>query len=174
MGCLGIAGLIVVGIVIKVALSLGGNAAVKGLDGLDDPDRDKDKGITKAGQFDPMSLRVGDCYKNTLGQGDTSQTVREVKAIPCAQPHNAEVFAEFTMTGSYPLSKTILDRCQSKGKAWAQKNPASYRALEKRDPNFGIAYFSNDAVGWKSSGSNRVLCSIVASTSDLGPKLPTL
>jgi hypothetical protein len=62
--------------------------------------------ITHRGHINAFSLRVGDCFDNPAG----ARTVDTVTAIPCDQPHNAQIYAKFKLTGSdfsYPGSIAV-------------------------------------------------------------------
>lgn len=73
--------------------------------------------ITHRGRINAFSLRVGDCFDNPPG----AQTVNIVTAIPCDQPHNAQIYARFKLTGSdasYPgaavVAQTARDGCNAR------------------------------------------------------------
>ncbi len=62
--------------------------------------------ITHSGRINVFSLDVGDCFNNPAG----AQTVNTVTAIPCDQPHNAQIYAKFKLTGSdssYPGAAAV-------------------------------------------------------------------
>lgn len=65
-------------------------------------DRDANTGqVTKAGQLDVFDLKDGDCFNNV--PGDTATKVMSVSAVPCSEPHDAEVLGQVTVTSStYP------------------------------------------------------------------------
>jgi hypothetical protein len=68
--------------------------------------------ITHRGHMNAFSLRVGDCFDNPTG----AHTVDMVTAIPCDQPHNAQIYARFKLTGSdfsYPGAATVARRARS-------------------------------------------------------------
>jgi len=69
--------------------------------------RNADGAISHQGWLPATSLRVGDCYHEDLTAGGHG-TKKLVTAIPCGQPHNAQVFAAVTLTGSW--SPTIAQR----------------------------------------------------------------
>jgi hypothetical protein len=52
--------------------------------------------ITHAGNLSVFSLSVGDCFNSPA---DT-QDVTSVTAKPCNQPHSAQIYAKFNLTGS--------------------------------------------------------------------------
>jgi hypothetical protein len=52
--------------------------------------------IVHKGQLGAFSLLTGDCFDNPVG----ARSVSRVTAIPCTQPHNAQVFARFKLSGS--------------------------------------------------------------------------
>lgn len=62
--------------------------------------------ITHTGSLNVFSLSVGDCFNNPPG----ASSVTDVTAIPCTQPHNAQIFAKFKLTGSdfsYPGTAAV-------------------------------------------------------------------
>ena len=67
--------------------------------------------ITHRGHMNAFSLRVGDCFDNPTG----ANTVNTVTAIPCDQPHNAQIYAKFRLTGSdlsYPGAAVVGRRAR--------------------------------------------------------------
>jgi hypothetical protein len=74
-------------------------------------------GITRKGSQNVFSLAVGDCFDNPAG----ASTVITVTAIPCNQPHNAQIYAKFTLRGSdfdYPgnaaVTRLATNGCNSR------------------------------------------------------------
>jgi len=85
------------------------------------PSRSADGKVTKAGKASLTDIRVGDCLKlpASIGAG-SMHTVRDV---PCNEPHNSEVFASVTLTGSsYPgqtaAEQAALALCQAPGRTY--------------------------------------------------------
>jgi hypothetical protein len=63
--------------------------------------------ITHSGSLSAFSLAVGDCFNNPVG----ATSVTSVTAIPCNQPHNAQIYAKFNLSGSdfsYPGTPALL------------------------------------------------------------------
>ena len=52
--------------------------------------------ITTAGSVDAFEVQVGDCFDD---EAFASTEISEVPAIPCAQPHDNEVYAAFDISG---------------------------------------------------------------------------
>jgi hypothetical protein len=68
--------------------------------------------ITHRGHINAFSLRVGDCFDNPVG----ARAVNTVTAIPCDQPHNAQIYAKFKLIGSdfsYPGAAVVEQRARS-------------------------------------------------------------
>ncbi len=68
--------------------------------------------ITHRGRMNVFSLKVGDCFDNPAG----AKSVHTVTAIPCDQPHNAQIYAKFRLRGSdlsYPGGATVAQRARS-------------------------------------------------------------
>lgn len=70
-------------------------------------DRDSTGTIREAGDVSTDSLRVGDCIKS-LSNDDRYLSV---PGVPCGEPHSAEVYAVFELSGSdYPGDAEVLRR----------------------------------------------------------------
>ena len=50
--------------------------------------------------IDPFTLTTGDCFNNPTPTPGQTQTVTTVVQMSCTQPHNAQIFATFTVSGS--------------------------------------------------------------------------
>ncbi|ORA61378.1 peptidylprolyl isomerase [Mycobacteroides franklinii] len=98
---LAIAGIVLgcIWLVVSVAVAIG--LAIK-----DQPKRDESGHLTQSGDMDVTKLRVGDCIAD-LGEKSYYTTT---KAIPCAQPHKAEVYAVVPLSGSSLPSQSVLDQ----------------------------------------------------------------
>lgn len=78
-----------------LAIGLGGCSAIEGLLGGPDVARDAEsQEVVEAGEADVFTLRVGDCFDET-----NQEEVSSVPAIPCEEPHDNEIFHEFTLSG---------------------------------------------------------------------------
>ena len=63
--------------------------------------------IVSRGHLPPFSLATGDCFSYPAG----ASRISSVNAVPCTQPHKAQVFAQFKLTGSnfsYPGATAVL------------------------------------------------------------------
>jgi hypothetical protein len=80
----------------------------------DDPaGRDASGAIVHKGDISPLDLRVGDCASLPTGLG----AVVSVTAVPCAEPHNTQVYTTVTATaavypGVDPLETEGLTACR--------------------------------------------------------------
>ena len=64
-------------------------------------DRDDTGAIVGEGSVDAVSMRVGDCFDD--GSTFNDDEVNSVPGVPCAQPHDNEVYALFDVTNtSFP------------------------------------------------------------------------
>jgi hypothetical protein len=73
--------------------------------------------ITHSGSLSALSLRVGDCFDNPPG----ATSITSVTAVPCSQPHNAQIYAKFDLSGSilsYPgmpaLTRLATSGCNAR------------------------------------------------------------
>ena len=59
-------------------------------------DRDATGAIVSSGNVDAFALRVGDCFDDTAALGsEVAGEVASLPGVPCADPHDNEVFAVF-------------------------------------------------------------------------------
>lgn len=99
---------------LTLALALSGCSAINVFGGAGEPERDADtQEITSAGQADVFSIKVGDCFDETM-----SETVAEVPVVPCGDPHDQEVYSEFSLPdGDWPgddqVGELTVERCDA-------------------------------------------------------------
>lgn len=72
-----------------------------------DAPRDDSGQVTEATTISVFKLQKGDCFDEaSMGTGE----VNTVKVIPCDEPHDSEIFAEKTLTGSsFPGDSAIQE-----------------------------------------------------------------
>ena len=57
--------------------------------------------IAEAGQQDVFDVNVGDCFNN---EDSTTDEISDVPAVPCAEPHDNEIYHLFDLAGDeYPV-----------------------------------------------------------------------
>jgi hypothetical protein len=97
--------MLAVGAALAVALPLTG-CALGDLLPAPQPERDETtQEIVEEGQADVFALRVGDCM-NTVEE----ELVSEVPVVPCAEPHDDEVYFDFLLDdGEYPGDDAVLE-----------------------------------------------------------------
>lgn len=83
------------GSAVALSIALTGCSALNGIlgGGSGDADRDEETGqVTESANIDIFSLKLGDC-KMSSSQG----LVSDADVVPCDQPHDEEVYFEYTM-----------------------------------------------------------------------------
>jgi len=80
-------------------------------------DRDESGAIVSEGSVGAFQIQVGDCFDDTssLYSGEAGE-VSDLPGVPCARPHDNEVFAVFDLkTASFPegdaMSELVFDSC---------------------------------------------------------------
>lgn len=101
--------------------------------------RDAEGRINEAGLIDELSLVPGDCLN------DPEEDAIMLSALPCEEPHDAEVFARFRLEGDgWPGRDNIRRRATAGcGNRLARLYPREYDALID-----DVTYFSPDRVDW--------------------------
>ncbi|MFJ2541505.1 septum formation family protein [Microbacterium sp. NPDC087589] len=83
------------GSAVALSVALTGCSALNGIlgGGAGDADRDEETGqVTESANIDIFALKVGDCMMEA-----PSGLLEDIDVVPCAEPHDQEVFYEITM-----------------------------------------------------------------------------
>ncbi|KGM13149.1 septum formation family protein [Cellulomonas bogoriensis] len=122
--------LLPVALTVGAALALGGCAE---LFGPPEPVRDDEGAISEAGEVSVLSLTVGDCLDGVITEGETDS----VQVIPCSEPHDVEVYADFPVPGEeYPGDEELFEL-------------ASVRCEEEFEPYVGTAWLDSELeISW--------------------------
>ena len=128
--------------------------------GDDNANRDAGGQLTTGGSVAATDLAVGDCL-NGLEDG---KEFTDVPAVPCAQPHEGEVFAVFNLSGgSWPgeatVSKKSEDGCNQRLQTFAPK------AVD--DPKVSLYSLQPTESTW-ARGDREVTCIAVTETKVTG------
>lgn len=86
-------------------------AAVVGFAVLSQASRDDSGRIVSGGSIDAFDIRVGDCFDDSDSMSsDEEFEVSGVRGVPCAEPHDNEVFAVFDLEfNEYPAGEEMAD-----------------------------------------------------------------
>ncbi|HEY9349599.1 MAG TPA: DUF4190 domain-containing protein [Acidothermales bacterium] len=105
-------------------------------------DRDSTTGeITESGEVSAFSLEVGDCV-NDLQE---SEAVRSLPAVPCAEPHEGEVFALFDLPeGDYPAEPELIEQAET----GCFDRLQTYAPEAARNPALELFYFYPLEASW--------------------------
>jgi hypothetical protein len=92
-------------VAVASVLALGGCSAIQGIFGGETVARDSEtQEITEAGTADVFALNVGDCINDV-----DAEEVTEVPAVPCDEPHDNEIYYEFSMPdGEFPGDEATM------------------------------------------------------------------
>lgn len=120
--------------------------------------------VHQPGGVDIFALRVADCFDNPHGQ-----SVSSVALIPCTQPHDTQVFAQFDVTGS---SSSYPGATQLKQQATSGCNSRIAGNLDrsKITKTLSVRFIFPLPGSW-GLGHRTVSCLVVDSTPDLRSSL---
>jgi hypothetical protein len=115
--------------------------------------RGDDGQVSRSGDMQVNDLRVGDCYDL---KEDGAESVDDVTARPCSEPHEYELMFVGTMPGdAYPADAAF--------EAWLEANclPAfgEYVGMDYQSSALDIAWFSPTEEGWD-EGDHAVQCAV--------------
>lgn len=145
-----IAGLICAGV------WLAGLAAVGVYNVATEPERDDSGSITDGGTLSAYDIEIGDCL-NGLRAVEYDTLVTSLPAVPCADPHEGEVYASFELAeGAYPGLDGVVAAADQR----CAQALATYSASAWEDPNIGLFYLYPDERGWRQT--REVVCIALA------------
>jgi hypothetical protein len=134
-----------------IFLVLVGGGAIVGF--ITNASRSSSGDITKGGDLTSNELRVGDCWDMKDPNADT---VDNVTARPCAEPHEYEVFYIGSMAeGAYPTE----DAFQSYVESACVPAFGPYVGKGYHDSSLDISWLYPGSEGW-TSGDRTVECSL--------------
>jgi len=122
--------------------------------------------ITESGHLSVFSLRAGDCFQNPSGS-QPAQGLTQVTAVPCVNPHNAQVIAQLPVPGSaYPgqaaFSAQATPGCKTSAAAVVDRS--------KLTATMNLIFVYPEPQAW-TDGHRTISCLIVDSSEDLTSSL---
>lgn len=94
---------------VRFGIGLALFAGIAFFSSLNDADRDGSGELVSAGDLDVMALQVGDCFDDPE---ELDEVVFDVAAVPCAEPHDNEVYSLVPITAfgpAYPGDTALQD-----------------------------------------------------------------
>jgi hypothetical protein len=142
-------GLAIAGIVLSAVWIVGIVAAIS-LVLANGAERDETGEITEGGSVSSFDLATGDCINGL----EESTNIASLPAVPCAEPHEGEVFGKFDITtGSWPgdaeIAKQAEEGCVERLEAYAPG------AVD--DENLEIFFLHPTEQSW-AQGDDEVIC----------------
>jgi hypothetical protein len=133
----------------------GGVAIFAGANAVDDnTTRDESGEIVEGGGLGVFAINVRDCIQLP----GVEQLVESVEGVPCGQPHDAQVYAEFDLPGgAFPGQATVDDQ-GSRG--CYDRWQAAVGTVYEQDLVLDFTYFTPQREGWE-AGDHEIQCMIV-------------
>ena len=132
-----------------------GVAVFAGANAMDDnTTRDESGEIVGGGGLGVLAINVGDCIQ--LPGVDT--LVESVEGVPCAEPHDAQVYAAFDLPSGAVPGQTAVDDQGSRG--CYDRWQAAVGTVYEQDTVLDFSYFTPQRDGWN-AGDHEILCMIV-------------
>ena len=124
---------------------------------LNDADRDESGEIVSGGDMSAFSVRVGDCFNDPPEILDGGQEIMDVGAVPCVEPHDNEVYAQFDLSlGAYPgdeeISVLAYDRCM--------ESFESFVGISYAESILDILRLTPTAESWSQQNDREVSCAV--------------
>ena len=125
-------------------------------------DRNDSGDVVKAGDVQASDTQVGDCYNELPADGETFSTI---KAVPCNEGHQYQLFYRGTSTLSTFSEEAALQEaeniCQDAANIlFRELSPIKYDAFKDAD----LGYFYPTSKSWSSNGDRKVECLVGSDT----------
>lgn len=125
-------------------------------------DRNDSGEIVKSGDVQASDTRVGDCYNELPADGETFSSI---KAVPCNEGHQYQLFYRGTSTLSTFSEEAALQEaeniCQDAANTlFRELSPIKYDAFKDAD----LGYFYPTSKSWSSNGDRKVECLVGSDT----------
>ena len=120
----------------------------------DNSTRDEEGNITEGGDVGVFALESGDCFDQP-----PDGNIAEVAAVPCAEPHDNEVFAKFDMDGGddapYPGDEAV----QAASEECIGSLFEDYVGIDYQSSRFGVFPITPTQDTWESELNDReIIC----------------
>jgi hypothetical protein len=101
---------------------------------------------------DVFTLQVGDC----LNDATASETVETIPTVPCAEPHDSEIYASIILEGdTFPGSEAVIAEADA---ACLEAFPG-FAGIEYADSQYYYSYYFPTEGSW-AGGDREILCTI--------------
>lgn len=137
------------------ALAVGGVAIFAGTGGFDDNTTRNDQGeIVEPGGLGAFTMRVGDCV-----QVPAEEMVESMEAVPCAEPHDAQVFAKFDVADAPEYGQSRVD--DEAGQGCYERWSSAIGTVYEEDAELDIQLLTPTSESW-GEGDREVVCMVVS------------
>ena len=160
------------GLYLSLALGFLAGLLLTACGGASDP-RDETGAIVESGSLGALSLRVGDCFDDSL---QVAGEFESLNVLPCSEPHDNEIYAAIdypagdddTYPGQLVLREFAVETCLDAFEPYVGSSYESSR--------FEYGWFTPTPESWDVAGDHEVLCflwhverlKLVASKKDSG------
>ncbi|MER3389489.1 MAG: septum formation family protein [Microcella sp.] len=142
---------------LAVALALSAGLALSGCSLLDvftagnQAVRDGDGQVIEGNEeTDVFSLQVGDC----LNDGEVGETVTAVPTVPCAEPHDSEIYASYILGDTaFPGIDTIVEEAD----AACLAGYTEFLGIDYLESRYDFSYYHPTESSW-AGGDREILC----------------
>jgi hypothetical protein len=123
-----------------------------------DADRDASGTIVEEGNLGAFTIRLGDCFNNTSAFAtDEAGEVSSLPGVPCADPHDNEVYAVFDVDytefpGDEQMAEDAFEAC------FARFEP--FVGLEYESSTLDIAALYPSTESWSLQDDREVVCAV--------------
>lgn len=152
IGAVVVGGLVTVVQVVSIAAGV-----VEGIrEGFDGTTRDESGNVVDSGEMIPTKLRVGDCFDDPNLRGLSAEGVESgvITGIPCDEPHDAEVYGIFQMSGGdYPGQAAIDEHALKCLPAFKEFVGRPYAKS-----NLEVGTYMPSSRSWRLMGDRAVTC----------------
>ena len=121
--------------------------------------RDEAGAVATEGAVDPFEVALGDCVEQPVGSEEEVEEVEEVKAVPCGQPHDGEVYAVFDLPdGDFPGDEEVA----AAGEERCVKDFGTFIGTPYEESQYDITSLFPTRESWETKDDREYVCIVVA------------
>ena len=121
--------------------------------------RDEAGAVATEGAVDPFDVELGDCVAQPVTTTEEVEEVESVKAVPCGEPHDGEVYAVFDLPdGDFPGDEEVA----AAGEERCVKDFETFVGKPYEDSMYDITSLFPTRESWESNDDREYVCIVVA------------
>lgn len=121
--------------------------------------RDEAGSVRTEGAVDAFEVALGDCMDEPADAPEGTYDVESVRAVPCDQPHDSEVYSVFELPeGEFPGEEELMET----GDARCLEDFETFIGVPYDDSKYDVSSLFPTRESWTSEDDREYVCIVIA------------